>query len=129
MVCIWRIGGPHMFVRQRIYYEKETGTIVQITGNYQDSGLRQEPTVQEDFYNYSALKERVPETLEVLTLEKGEYENEFVNATTIRVDVKTKKLVFDYIPIVEKEMEQKKSLEKRVDMLESAINDILLGGM
>ncbi|CKE75757.1 Uncharacterised protein [Streptococcus pneumoniae] len=118
-----------MFVRQRIYYEKETGTIVQITGNYQDSGLRQEPTVQEDFYNYSALKERVPETLEVLTLEKGEYENEFVNATTIRVDVKTKKLVFDYIPIVEKEMEQKKSLEKRVDMLESAINDILLGGM
>lgn len=118
-----------MFVRQRIYYEKETGTIVQMTGNYQDSGLRQEPTVQDDFYNYSSLRDRVPETIDVLTLEKGEYENEFVGATSVRVDLKTKKLVFDYTPNEEKEMEQKKSLEKRVDMLESAINDILLGGM
>ena len=118
-----------MYINKRIYFEKDTGIVVMVTGGFRDDWLHTIPTVQEDMAKYSALAERVPGTLSMLELKEGTYDEEFSKATSFKVDVKTDKLVFDFTPLEQKEIEQKKTLEKRVDMLESAINDILLGGM
>ncbi|QWG70191.1 hypothetical protein EXW32_27775 (plasmid) [Bacillus mycoides] len=118
-----------MFIRQRIYFEKDTGTIVQITGNFTDSGLYNEPTIEEDFQNYKALTERVPNTIGVITLEQDQYKDEMSRATGVRVDVKIGQLVFDYTPFVEKEIEKEKSIEQRVSLVEETLNEFILGGM
>ncbi|HFJ9245048.1 TPA: hypothetical protein ACGW5C_005594 [Bacillus cereus] len=118
-----------MYVNKRIYFEKDTGIILIVTGGFRDDWLTEHPSIEQDFNRYSALVDRVPSSVGVLELKEGEYEEEFSKATSFKVDVKTNTLVFDFTPIEKKEIEEKKSLEKRVDMLESAINDILLGGM
>ncbi|MES5883198.1 hypothetical protein [Bacillus cereus group sp. MG21] len=118
-----------MFVPLRIYYDKKTGTIIQYTGNFQDNNMIQAPTIEDDFTSYKSLHERVKETVGVIELERNQYEEELYKATKVTVDVKTGQLVFDFTPIVKKEIEEKKSLEERVTLVESTINDILLGGM
>lgn len=118
-----------MYINKRVYFEKDTGIVVMVTGGFHDDWLHSHPTVQDDMTKYSALAERVPDTLSMLELKEGTYDEEFSKARSFKMDVKTNTLVFDFTPEDKKEIEEKKTLEKRVDMLESAINDILLGGM
>ncbi|HDR7785265.1 hypothetical protein [Bacillus wiedmannii] len=118
-----------MYVNKRIYFEKDTGIVVMVTGGFRDDWLHTIPTVQEDMSKYSALAERVPETLSMLELKEGTYDDEFSKATSFKVDVKTNTLVFDFTPEEKKEVEQKKTLEHRISMVEATLNDMLLGGM
>lgn len=118
-----------MFVPLRIYYDKKTGLIIQYTGNFQDNNMIQAPTIEDDFTSYQSLNERVKETVGVIELEQNQYKEELYKATNVTVDVKTGQLVFDFTPIVKKEIEEKKTLEQRITLVESTINDILLGGM
>ncbi|AGT13383.1 rhodanese-related sulfurtransferase [Bacillus phage Wip1] len=118
-----------MYVNKRVYFEKDTGIVVMVTGGFRDDWLHSHPTVQEDMAKYSVLAERVPDTLSMLELKEGTYDEEFSKARSFKVDVKTNTIVFDFTPEDKKEVEEKKTPEHRVTMVESAINDILLGGM
>lgn len=118
-----------MFVNKRIYYDVKTGTVIQITGDYNDTGLFHKPSVSDDILSYSTLRDRVRDTFDVIELERNQFADEFSKAISVRVELKTKQLVFQFKPSDQEELEKQKSLDERVTVLEGAFNDILLGGM
>ncbi|HHP5608340.1 TPA: hypothetical protein ACSC58_005424 [Bacillus paranthracis] len=118
-----------MFVNKRVYYDVKTGNVIQITGDYNDTGLYHKPSVDDDVLSYTALRDRVRDTFDVIELERNQFADEFSKAISVRVDLKTKQLVFEFKPSDQEELEQQKTLEKRVSMLEGTVNDILMGGM
>ncbi|HDR7311513.1 TPA: hypothetical protein QCX08_004021 [Bacillus cytotoxicus] len=118
-----------MFVRQRVYYDRKTGVVITTTGNYEDGGLLQEPTVEDDLKTYSALVEREAHTIGVIQLEKGQYQDEFAKCKSFRVDVNKKEILFDLSTDDKNEIEEKKTIEHRVSMIEATLNDMLIGGM
>lgn len=81
-----------MNIGRRIYYEKDTGTIVLDTG--ERSGSVVETSVEEDFESYSVLKTQLRETIGVLQLNYGDYANEFVSCSSVRINPETLKLEF-----------------------------------
>lgn len=122
-------GGNEMFVNKRVYYDVKTGNVIQITGDYNDTGLYHKPSVDDDVLSYTNLRDRVRDTFDVIELERNQFADEFSKAISVRVDLKTKQLVFEFKPSDQEELEQQKTLEKRVSMLEGTVNDILMGGM
>lgn len=118
-----------MFVNKRIYYDVKTGTVIQITGDYNDTGLYHKPSVDDDVQGYTNLRDRVRDTFDVIELERNQYADEFSKAISVRVDLKTKQPVFEFKPKDQEELEHQKTIEKRVTMLEGTVNDILMGGM
>ncbi|MDF2925877.1 MAG: hypothetical protein K0R57_4791 [Paenibacillaceae bacterium] len=85
-----------MRIGRRIYYELESGCIIQDTG--ERSGSVIETTVEQDYRIYAALIARVPETVGMLQLEYGEYAEDFMACNGFRVDVSgdVPVLVFNY---------------------------------
>lgn len=84
-----------MRIGKRIYYDKLTGHIIQDTGEM--SGEVILPTVEQDIENYIALKERNRDTFDVIKLEFGAYQQDFIESRgNYRVNPKTKELEFSY---------------------------------
>ncbi|MCG7386865.1 hypothetical protein [Paenibacillus sp. ACRRY] len=85
-----------MFLKRRIYFEKDTGIVVQMTGGFFDSGYEIQPTIDRDFEVYVRLAERVRNTLDVVEL-PNDYEQDFENGgLVIKVDIETRKPLFTY---------------------------------
>lgn len=85
-----------MFVPRRIYYEVDTGTPIQMTGNYTDSGLLEAPSIDKDFENYYTLSERNRDTVGVIELEQGQYDRDFYECNGYRINPTTKEIEFSY---------------------------------
>ncbi|WP_020615734.1 hypothetical protein [Paenibacillus daejeonensis] len=83
-----------MDIGRRIYYELSTGNVLVDTG--ERSGDVVETTQEQDFASYTALAERVPETVGLLELEYGELAEDFAQASGYRVDLETGNLIFSY---------------------------------
>ncbi|GIP56174.1 hypothetical protein [Paenibacillus vini] len=83
-----------MQIGRKIYYEKSTGFV--IVDTRPRSGNVRETTQEEDFANYTALAERVPETVGVIQLEYGQYEEDFAECNGYRVNLDTLELEFSY---------------------------------
>lgn len=64
-----------MNIGQKIYYEKETGNIIWVTSSR--SGFAVETTKEQDFISYKALSERDPETVDMIQLEYGAYDDDY----------------------------------------------------
>ena len=73
-------------IGRKIYYNKATGNIIIDTGERQGSVV--ETTLDQDFLSYTALIERVKDTVGVIQLTYGQYADKFgvyyysVNTTT-----------------------------------------------
>ncbi|WP_339194252.1 hypothetical protein MKY95_20950 [Paenibacillus sp. FSL P4-0176] len=107
-----------MNIGARIYYEKSTGNIIVNTG--QRSGDVIETTVEQDFYSYAVLAERVPETVGVIQLDYGQYAADYAQGGYIaRVDMDTLEPLFTYPDPVDPEtpQEPRAALSKQVDAL------------
>lgn len=86
-----------MQIGRKIYYEISTGDVVLITPE-KFSGIQ---TIKEqDFAMYEALSCRVPESVGVIQLEYGQYSSDFQTCNSVRVDVGTGDLLFNY-PVFE----------------------------
>ncbi|WP_240479658.1 hypothetical protein [Paenibacillus wynnii] len=83
-----------MNIGRKIYYDNKTGNVLIDTG--ERSGDVIETTVDQDFEVYVSLAERVRETVEVMTLEYGEYAQDFQTGRLKGVDPVTKELLFSY---------------------------------
>ncbi|PED82325.1 hypothetical protein CON65_12640 [Bacillus pseudomycoides] len=116
-----------MQIGRKLYYDTVSGEILVDTGERQ--GYIVETTLEQDVATYTRLSERNSDTFDYVQLEYGQYHDEFMRATHIKIDVATKQVVFDYTPEVVEEIEKEKSLDERVTLLEGTMNDILLGGM
>lgn len=123
-------------VGRKIYYDKVTGNVIIDTGEM--SGSVTETTIDQDFETYQALKERVRDTVGVIQLEYGQYAQDFAQCNGFRVNPQTLELEFSYPdptiptpePVYQKPLtEQVKELEQRQQIIQQALDDLLLGGM
>ena len=74
-----------MQIGRKIYYELATGNIIADTGDRTGSVI--ETTTVQDFAAYSALVERVPETVGMIQLEYGQYAQDFAECNGYHVNV------------------------------------------
>ena len=72
-------------IGRKIYFDKQTGNIIVDTGERE--GFVVESTIKQDFKTYTALAERVPETVSVIQLEYGQYYQDFVECISVRVNI------------------------------------------
>ncbi len=120
-----------MQVGRKVYYELATGDVILITPEKFD-GIS--TTKEQDFVIYEPLSIRNPNTVGVIELEYGQYASDFQTATSVRVDVETGELLFNY-PVfnqplsilVEQLRAENESLLQQVSDLEMAIAAILGG--
>jgi hypothetical protein len=127
-----------MQIGRKVYYELQTGDVVLITPE-KFSGT---PTTKEqDFAMYEALSIRNPETVGAIQLEYGQHSSDFQTCNSVRVDLDTGGLLFNY-PVFEAPLSvqinalrtentelraQNQTLNQQVSDLEMAIAS-LLGG-
>ena len=78
----------------RVYYLKENGNVVFKTG--QAKGWVIEITPEQDWEIYEELKKYTKESLDFIQLQYDEFETEFNECTSYRVNIETKKLEFEY---------------------------------
>lgn len=127
-----------MQIGRKIYYEKLTGDVILITPE-KFSGIQ--TTKEQDFMMYEVLSIRNPETVGVIQLEYGQYSSDFQTANSVRVDLDTGNLLFNY-PVFEQPlsvlvntlrsentelMAQNEALVQQVSDLEMAMAAILGG--
>lgn len=115
-----------MQIGRKIYFDKITGNVIVDKGEMQ-SDVR-ETTQAEDFVSYVALAERVPETVGVVQLEYGQYDQDFAECNGYRVNITTKTLEFSYpdpsIP-VEEPVYQKPLTEQILELETKTDNAII----
>ncbi|WP_150273212.1 hypothetical protein [Paenibacillus tepidiphilus] len=122
-----------MEIGMKIYYEKDTGKVILNTG--EKSGNVAPTTREEDFSYFKVLAERVPDTVGLIELEYRQYAQDFLNATSYRVNTETGELEFCYEPFPSSEQgeqayqkslsEQFAVLEQRTEATEAAILALL----
>jgi hypothetical protein len=86
-----------MKVGRKIYYELQTGDVVLVVPE-KFSGIQ--TTKEQDFAMYETLSIRNPETVGVIQLEYGQYSSDFQTCNSVRVDLDTGGLLFNY-PVFE----------------------------
>ena len=104
-----------MKIGKRIFYDKRNGEILAIVG--ERSGHVRPTTVEEDIESFPALMERNREMFDYIDLEYGQYKEDFERATSIAVDLDTKKVVFNFEG-AEEEPVYREPLTEKVERLE-----------
>jgi hypothetical protein len=83
-----------MKIGRRIYYDKAAGSLIQDTG--ERSGDVIETTVEQDFLTFRALAERMPNIVDMIQLEYGQYAQDFIEGRLERIDLDTLEPLFSY---------------------------------
>lgn len=81
-----------MQIGRKVYYELNTGNVIQDTGEMQGSVI--ETTIDEDFQAYVNLSERVKESVGYVQLEYGQYRENF-GKYPYHIDIETQEIVWD----------------------------------
>lgn len=106
-----------MQLGRKIFYDLANGNVILDTGEQQ--GLVLATTIDQDIKNYTQLSERNRNTFDVIELEYGQYREDFLHATSYRVNPKTRELVFSYDKIDEDtELIYQEPLTEKVARLE-----------
>ena len=108
-----------MKIGKRIYFDTQTGEIILDTG--ERSGHVVPTTVERDIEVFRQLSERNRNTFDYIELEYGQYREDFLHATSYRVNPKTRELVFSYDKIEEEEETEpiyQEPLTEKVERLE-----------
>jgi len=114
-------------IGRRIYYELETGNIVLDTG--ESSGFVTERTVNQDFQEFTSLSQRNRECIGILSLEYGQYAQDFASCDGFRVNPQTGELEFSYPDPSQPEPQEpvyQKPLSEEVTDLKQAIAELTM---
>lgn len=87
-------------IGRKIYYELATGDVVLITPEKHNSNAVN-TTKEQDFQMYDVLAARSPDTIGVIQLEYRQNRAEFQSSRSVKVDLETGDLVFEF-PVYEK---------------------------
>jgi len=82
-------------IGRKIYYELTTGDVILITPEKHSENATN-TTKEQDFQIYDVLAARDPSTVGVIQLEYGQYRAEFQSARSVKVNLETKELLFEY---------------------------------
>lgn len=125
-----------MGIGKRIYYLNATGEVIVLIGDR--SGIVAPTTIEEDMQDYKVLSELNTDAFSYLELEYGQYDQDFAECTSYRVNPETKTLEFSYPDPNEPSVEQpyQAPLSEKVAILESQLNQaqeaidfLLMGGI
>ena len=86
-------------VGRKLYYELASGDVVLIVPEKHNENAIN-TTKEQDFQIYDVLQARNPEKIGVIQLEYGQYRGDFELAKSVKVDVGTGELLFNY-PVFE----------------------------
>ena len=82
-------------IGRKLYYELATGDMILIIPEkHHENAVN--TTKEQDFQIYDVLAARNPDTVGVIQLEYGQYSAEFQSARSVKVDVETGELLFEY---------------------------------
>ncbi|WP_339197889.1 hypothetical protein MKY95_07640 [Paenibacillus sp. FSL P4-0176] len=126
-----------MEIGAKIYYDKETGNVILNTGDR--SGSVVETTWEQDFSAYAVLNERVPSTVGMIQLEYGAYAADRAEGGIITsVNLETLEPLFTYPDPEQPEVptepqkslsEEVKAVKERQDIMQGALDALLMGGL
>ena len=118
-----------MKVPLRIYYDKQIGQVLQMTGNFIDEGIQQYETIEEQIQKYTKLSERNRDTFDVLELPYGAYAEDFAQCNGYRVNPETLELEFSYPDPNETEQQEQvyqKPLTEQLKETQQALAELTL---
>ncbi|WP_339259596.1 hypothetical protein MKZ12_07305 [Paenibacillus sp. FSL R5-0713] len=126
-----------MNIGRRIYYDKTTGEVIFNTG--ERSGYVVETTIDQDFSTYTALLERSRDSVGMVQLEYGDYASDFTEGGIVsRINLETLKPLFTYPDPSQPDVptdplkplsEEIKEMKERQDIMQDALDALLMGGM
>ena len=106
-------------IGSRIYYDLKSGDVIEIV--WERIGDVLETSIDDDINTYRKLTSRNRDTFDYIELEYGQYREDFLHATSYRVNPKTRELVFSYDKIEEEEETEpiyQEPLTEKVERLE-----------
>lgn len=114
----------YIYVGKRIFFLKDTGVVIlkidEMEGWVNEHEKDFDKALEEAYKYYAELKKYNKEQVDFIDLKWGEYKTEFAECTSFKIDVATRKPVFEY---GEKpnppEVPQTPSLHERVGKLET----------
>lgn len=116
------------YIGRRIFFLKENGTVILEIGEMK--GWVVEPkkefneAIKEAYKYYTEITKYNKEEVDFIDLEFGEYETEFVEKTSYKIDITTRKPIFDYTQIPDPpNVPQKPSIHERMDVQENTNNE------
>lgn len=110
-------------IGRKIYYELVTGDVI-LTVPEKHSNTAINTTKEQDFAMYDVLAARNPKSIGVVQLDYGQYRAEFQSARSVKVDLETGGLLFEYPAYEQPLTEQVKALKVQNDNL-IAENELL----
>lgn len=123
-----------MYRVMKIYYDKVTGEVVWNVSYNEDVTV----DFDRDYETVKTLNERTKESLALLVLHDGKYEQDFKESLSHRINVTTKELEFYYPdpnkpsvePVYRPSMsEELEKMKARLKQSEEALDFLLMGGM
>lgn len=124
-----------MDIGRRIYYDLETGNVIQVTE--ERSGDVLPTTKNQDFAGYKSLSAWLPEMVGCIELAYDTLREDFRQSRGVRVNIDTLALEFDYINPDDPEAPpvyippltaQVATLQEQLAMVQTAVDDLILGG-
>ena len=125
----------YKYIGKRIYFLKIDGRVVLDTGEAE--GWVNPTTSEDDWRIYTELSKYNKEEVDFIDLEFGEYETEFAEMTSYKIDVATRKPVFEYgekpnppeVPVTPSLHERVGDLELGAEATQEALDMLLLASM
>jgi hypothetical protein len=124
-----------MQIGRKIYFDVKTGNVIIDLGESQ--GDISPTTVDDDIAVFKPLSERNRESFDVIELEYGRYSQEFMECSSYRVNPETKEIEFSHPdpnapeepqPFQKPLTDQIVELEERQQLMQQALDELLLGG-
>lgn len=124
-----------MELGRKIFFDCATGNVIKTISEM--SGDFFETTIEEDIATFTVLSERNRDTFDVIELPYGAHSQDFDECNGFRVNPETKELEFSYpnpnnpeAPqvFVKPLTEQIKELEEKQSLMQTALDDLILGG-
>lgn len=112
----------YKYLGKRIYFLKVDGRVVLDTGEAE--GWVNPTTTEDDWRIYSELQKYNKSEVDFIDLEFGEYKTEFAEMTSYKIDIATRKPIFDYTPVPPiPDAPRKPTIHERMDTQENTNNE------
>ena len=90
----------YKYLGKRIYFLKENGTVILEVGEMEGWVIEPEKdfdkALEEAYKYYAELSKYNKEVVDFIDLEYGEYKTEFAEMTSYKIDIATRKPIFEY---------------------------------
>ena len=131
----------YIYVGKRIFFLKDTGVVIlkidEMEGWVNEPEKEFDKALEEAYKYYAELKKYNKEQVDFIDLKWGEYKTEFAECTSFKIDVATRKPVFEYgekpnppeVPVTPSLHERVGDLELGAEATQEALDMLLLASM